>query len=111
MAHAQHELGERERVRAIARATKTVATVRHEREQGDEEGEREREASIVVTEKRRPERETWWFLTHAQHELRTVAARRMPDGGERENSTWSAGGRRDEIEAVCQKKTGGGDQR
>ncbi|KYN11335.1 hypothetical protein ALC57_16546 [Trachymyrmex cornetzi] len=58
-------------------ATRTTATVRHEREQGDER-----------------------FLTHAQHELRTVAAYgRMPDGGERENSTWSARaeGRRDET--------------
>ncbi|TGZ32126.1 Uncharacterized protein DBV15_01036, partial [Temnothorax longispinosus] len=51
--------------------TRTAATVRHEREQGDE-----------------------------RHELRTVAVNgRMPDGGERENSTWSAraGGRRDET--------------
>ncbi|KYN04273.1 hypothetical protein ALC62_05039, partial [Cyphomyrmex costatus] len=58
-------------------ATRTAVTVRHEREQGDER-----------------------FLTHAQHELRTVAAYgRMPDGDERENSTWSAraGGRRDET--------------
>ncbi|EGI58282.1 hypothetical protein G5I_13626 [Acromyrmex echinatior] len=67
-----HEEHERERARTSDRsATRTTATVSHEREQGDE-----------------------------RHELRTVAAYgRMPDGGERENSTWfaRAEGRRDET--------------
>lgn len=60
----------RARASASNRATKTAATVRHEREQGDEEGEREREASIVVMEKRRPERGTTRDLV-----LNTRAAR------------------------------------
>ncbi|KYN42131.1 hypothetical protein ALC56_03269 [Trachymyrmex septentrionalis] len=59
VAHAQHELEnvreEHERERTpVGGATRTTATVSHEREQGDER-----------------------FLTHAQHELRTVAAFRV----------------------------------
>lgn len=56
MAHAQHEFLRRARTSNDG-ATKTAATVRHEREQGDEKGERENEVSFAVRKKRKRNRE------------------------------------------------------
>lgn len=55
VAHAQHELLGRARTKNDG-TTETAATVRHEREQGDEKGERENEVSFAVRERKREKR-------------------------------------------------------
>lgn len=82
--------------------TKTAATVRHEREQGDERRERERSA-----DRREREKETELSRRIPCSSIRGARAARvahgssgrMPDRRERESSTWfaRAGGGRDET--------------
>lgn len=56
VAHAQHELLGRVRTNNDS-MTETVATVRHELEQGDEKGEQENEISFAVRERKKQNRE------------------------------------------------------
>lgn len=95
VAHAQHELHV-VRTRMNDEGTReTAATVRHEREQGDEKRESERTKCRPPLERKgdRDRSRVTRFVAHAQHEFAHGSR------SKRESSTWfaRAGGGRDET--------------